>query len=63
MNICQKQAKAQDDRIAGWFDVVYDAKAKNEVIVEDMDLGRMHPNDDERCGDQEQIEEKDEMAR
>ena len=25
-----------------------DAKAEDEVIAEDMDLGRMHPNDDGR---------------
>ena len=47
-----KQAKAQDDRIAGWFDAVQDAKAKDGVIAEDMDLGRMDPNDNERFCDQ-----------
>ena len=26
-----------------------DAKDEDEVIAEDMDLGRMHPNDDGRC--------------
>ena len=25
-----------------------DPNAKDEVIAEDMDLGRMHPNDDDR---------------
>ena len=28
--------------------LVQDAKAEDEVIAEDMDLGRMHPNDDGR---------------
>ena len=57
-----KQAKAQDDRIAGWLQSVQDAEAKDEVIAKDMDLGRMHPNDEERCGDQGKLEEQDEMA-
>ncbi len=48
----QNNAKAQDDRIARWFDAMQDAKAKDGVIAEDMDLGRMHPNDDERFCDQ-----------
>ena len=28
--------------------MVQDANAEDEVIAEDMDLGRMHPNDDGR---------------
>ena len=28
--------------------MVQDANAEDEVIAEDMDLGRMHPNDDSR---------------
>ena len=35
--------KAQDEEITRWLDVVQDVKAKDEVIAEDMDLGRMHP--------------------
>jgi len=54
--------ETQDEEIMGWFDVVQDAKAKDGGIAKDMDLGRMHANDDERCGDQEQLEEQDEMA-
>ena len=29
--------------------LVQDANAEDEVIAEDMDLGRMHSNDDDRC--------------
>ena len=32
----------------GWLKLVQDANAKDEVIAKDMDLGRMHPNDDGR---------------
>ena len=32
----------------GWFKLVQDTDAEDEVIVEDMDFGRMHPNDDSR---------------
>ena len=44
--IWYKFTKAQYDGIAGWFNFVQDAKAEGEVIAADMDLGRMHPNDD-----------------
>ena len=33
-----KQAKAQDGRIAGWFDVVQEVKAKDGVIAKGTDL-------------------------
>jgi len=32
----------------GWLKLVQDANVEDEVITEDMDLGRMHPNDDGR---------------
>ena len=42
--------------------LVQDVEAKDEVIAEDMDLGRMHPNDDERFCEKGYLEEQDGMA-
>ena len=36
--------------------MVQDGNAEDEVIAEDMDLGRMHHNDDDRCATKDVID-------